>query len=252
MISGAERNEVDYRKDLFSQKLFLQLTDKVLVYNLREDICPSIICWCPNPKRWWTVWFLTGAWSSGCSTCVRESSARFVAKMIKSRMDYNLTRTFRLVQLRTAIYLGSFSHYIGQDSLATVSCNITDLNKIQICAAWGRLILRLGCEKCTLANHNRLFKTWQTSVSWEWYAVAWTVAVSVHRRLPSLQSDHFSLPISPHLRQFQCHQFLLMVSSFLGRSQFGNQLAVSIQTCNQCSLPPRKMIDRKILLWFWG
>lgn len=55
--------------------------------------------------------------------------------MIKSRMDYNVTRTFHLVQLCTAIYLANFSHYIGQDSLATVSCNITDLNIIQIYAA---------------------------------------------------------------------------------------------------------------------
>jgi len=78
--------------------------------------------------------------------------------MIKSSMDYNLTRTFRLVQSCTAIYLANFSHYMGQDSLATVSCNITDLNTIQICVVWGRLILRLGYEKCTLVNHNRLLK----------------------------------------------------------------------------------------------
>lgn len=194
---------------------------------------------------------LVSARSLGCSACVRESPERFVTKVIKSRMDYNLTRTFRLIQLRTAIYLANLSHYTGQDSLATVSCNITDLNMIQICAAWGRLILRLSYEKCTLANHNRLFKLGKRC-KLRMICCCLTVAVSVHRSWLSLQSDHFSLPISPHLRQFQCHQFLLMVSSFLGRSQFGNQLAVSMPTCNQCSLPPRKMVDRKILLWFWG
>lgn len=73
-------------------------------------------------------------------------------------MDYNLMKTFCLVQLCIAIYLANFSHHRGQDSLATVSCNITDLDMIQICAAWGRLILSLGYEKCSLANHNRLFK----------------------------------------------------------------------------------------------
>ncbi|KFQ34288.1 Rho GTPase-activating protein 28, partial [Mesitornis unicolor] len=41
------------------------------------------------------------------------------------------------------------------DSSVSMSCNIIDLNMIQICAAWGRLILRLGYEKCTLVNHNR-------------------------------------------------------------------------------------------------
>ncbi|KFU96593.1 Rho GTPase-activating protein 28, partial [Chaetura pelagica] len=45
-----------------------------------------------------------------------------------------------------------------QESLATVSCNITDLNMIQFCAASGRLILRLRYGKYTLVNHNRLFK----------------------------------------------------------------------------------------------
>lgn len=78
--------------------------------------------------------------------------------MIKSRMDYSLTRTFHLVQLCTAIYLANFSLYTGQDSLATASCNITDLNMIQTCAAWGRLIFRLGYEKCALVNRYRLFK----------------------------------------------------------------------------------------------
>lgn len=73
-------------------------------------------------------------------------------------MNYNLTGIFRLVQLRTAIHLANFSYYVVQDSLATVSCNITDLNMIQICAACGRLFLRLSYEKCTLANHNTLFK----------------------------------------------------------------------------------------------
>ncbi|EMP33410.1 Rho GTPase-activating protein 28 [Chelonia mydas] len=42
-------------------------------------------------------------------------------------------------------------------------------------------------------------------------------------------SDHISLPISPRLRQRQCHQFLLMVSSFRDRSQFGNH-------CLDCGL----------------
>ncbi|KFO13598.1 Rho GTPase-activating protein 28, partial [Balearica regulorum gibbericeps] len=46
----------------------------------------------------------------------------------------------------------------SDSSVTTASCNVTDLNMIQICAAWGRVILGLGYEKRILANHNRLFK----------------------------------------------------------------------------------------------
>lgn len=48
-------------KVFFPKKKFFQFTDKVLVYNLWEDIPPLIICCSSNPERGWTARFLTGA-----------------------------------------------------------------------------------------------------------------------------------------------------------------------------------------------